>query len=114
MLEIFRTILKPGGKILLTTPNYHSAWPLIEWAMDRWKLCPNLKDDQHVEHYYARKLWNLSELADFHVELMSTSCFVAPWSAIISWKMAEFVDGWEAKLPGHLGSILVCILEKER
>ena len=114
MLTTFIDNLNPGGKVLLTTPNYHSAWPLIEWAMDRLGSSPKLKDDQHVEHYHACKLRKLCETVGFQVNLVSTSCVVAPWLAAISRKMAEVVDGWEARLPGHTGSILVCILEKKR
>lgn len=30
-LKEFKRILKKGGKLILTTPNYFSFWPIIEW-----------------------------------------------------------------------------------
>ena len=27
-------VLCPGGRLLITTPNYRSFWPVMEWAVD--------------------------------------------------------------------------------
>jgi len=49
MLNNFWRLLKPGGQVFLTTPNYRSLWPLIEWSMDKLGLAPPLAEHQHVE-----------------------------------------------------------------
>ena len=113
MLKTFHDLLKPGGAVLLTTPNYRSAWPVIEWLMDALRLTPRLKGDQHVAFYNARKLRNLCEQTGFEVVQLTTICFAAPWLAVVNWSLARKVDSREGRLPGHLGSVLACVLRKK-
>jgi len=110
MLTTFRTLLKPSGKVLLSTPNYRSAWPAIEWTMDKLHLTPRMQGDQHVELYHAGKLQHLAERCGFVVERMWTCCLVAPWLAPLSWQLAEKVHHLETASPHRMGSILLCIL----
>jgi 2-polyprenyl-3-methyl-5-hydroxy-6-metoxy-1,4-benzoquinol methylase len=112
MLRTFFQLLRPGGRVLLTTPNYRSAWPFIEWSMDRLNLSPKMRGEQHVEFYHPRKLQRVCEQAGFEVERMRTCCFVAPWLAPLSWRLAEKVHGLESNLPFAPGSILLCVLAR--
>jgi 2-polyprenyl-3-methyl-5-hydroxy-6-metoxy-1,4-benzoquinol methylase len=112
MLRMFHDLLKPQGKVLLSTPNYRSAWPLIEWFMDRSHLSPKMRAEQHVELYHPRKLRRVCEQCGFAVERMWTSCLLAPWLAPLSWRFAEKVHSFESNLPFALGSILLCVLVK--
>lgn len=114
MLGVFYNLLKPGGKVFLTTPNYKSMWPIIEWSMDKLDLAPPLSEHQHVEFYNKTKLEKLCLEVGFKVESISTTCFIAPWLAPLSWTLAEKVNSIESKLPFYMGSILVCILAKPR
>src|SRR5260370_2306070 len=34
MLAEFARLLVPGGRLVLTTPNRRSPWPLVEWLLD--------------------------------------------------------------------------------
>jgi len=56
MFESFYYLLKPGGKIFITTPNYRSLWPVIEWLIDRFKFAPKMHNEQHVELYNKKNL----------------------------------------------------------
>jgi 2-polyprenyl-3-methyl-5-hydroxy-6-metoxy-1,4-benzoquinol methylase len=112
MLKAFLKILKPGGQVFLTTPNYKSMWPIIEWLMDRLGLSPPLAEHQHVEFYDKRKLEKLCLELDFEIKLISTTCFIAPWLAPFSWSLAKKVNVLESRLPFYLGSILICVLVK--
>lgn len=105
--------LRPGGRALITTPNYRSFWPLIEWTMDRFKLAPKMRGDQHVEHYHRRKLVRLAREVGFRHVRATTTCFLAPWLAGLSWKLATAVHRLETGTPLVPGSILVCLLEKD-
>ncbi len=42
VLSLFHKLTNPGGQLFLTTPNYRSAWPLIEWLLDRFGLVATL------------------------------------------------------------------------
>ncbi len=111
MLSHFHRVLRPNGAVFLTTPNYRSHWPILEWLLDCFKLVPRLADDQHVEFYHSRKLKTLAISAGFQVERIVKTCFVAPWIAPISWKMAEKASLLETNslFPG---AILVAVLRK--
>ncbi len=112
MLENFGRLLKPGGVIYLTTPNYRSFWPVIEWLMDALRLAPRLANDQHVVKYHRRKLTALCREVGFEVDQVATTCFLAPWIAPLSGRLARWVDEKETKLDILPGSILVCTLRK--
>lgn len=110
MLRIFHKILKPGGKVFLTTPNYHSMWPIIEFLMDKLHLSYPMDMYQHVEHYHQKKLKKIVDESRFKLTLLKTNCFLAPWLAPLSWRLATKVDNIESTLP--LGSILIAVFEK--
>ena len=48
LLTRFSRLATPGARLFVTTPNYASLWPLIEWILDTFKLTPRLKDEQHL------------------------------------------------------------------
>lgn len=112
MLQSFLRILRPGGKVFLTTPNYRSLWPFIEWSMDTLCLAPPLLDHQHVEFYNMKKLARLCKIAGFDIVVTASSCFLAPWLSPLSWKLAEKMDSIESKFPFSLGSILIFVIAK--
>jgi 2-polyprenyl-3-methyl-5-hydroxy-6-metoxy-1,4-benzoquinol methylase len=112
MLKTLFNNLKQGGKILLTTPNYKSFWPLIEWLMDKFQLSPPLTHQQHVEFYNKEKLEKLCTNIGFQIENIATNCLVAPWIAPLSWKLAEKLNDIELRLPLKFGSILIFLLKK--
>jgi 2-polyprenyl-3-methyl-5-hydroxy-6-metoxy-1,4-benzoquinol methylase len=113
MLRNFRRILRPGGCVLLTTPNYHSLWPLIELLMDRFHLAPPMAAAQHVERYHRKKLLALVARAGFSVHTCRSTCFLAPWVAPVSGKLAAFLHRCEIRSRLLFGSILVCVFQKD-
>jgi 2-polyprenyl-3-methyl-5-hydroxy-6-metoxy-1,4-benzoquinol methylase len=113
MLKVFGGVLSSNGKVFLTTPNYHSYWPLLEWFLDKTHLTPRMKDDQHVAHYHPRKLRQLCEKVGFKVKLLTSMCFLAPWVAPMSSRLARWIGQWEMKWPFPWGCILIIVLEKD-
>jgi 2-polyprenyl-3-methyl-5-hydroxy-6-metoxy-1,4-benzoquinol methylase len=112
MLRSFHRMLKPSGKVFLTTPNYSSYWGLLEWLLDRIHLVPKLAGDQHVAHYRRARLRALSEEAGFRVDRIATTCFLAPWMALVNWTLAERMQKTENRARLGVGAILVCVLSK--
>jgi len=78
MLKIWQTWLKPGGKVLMTTPNYHSIWPVLEWIMDRFNLAPKIANDQHVAHYTPGRLVKFCRESGFEVLRGSSFSHLSP------------------------------------
>ena len=112
MLRLFLALLKPDGHVFLTTPNFHSLWPLIECAMDRCKLAPEFVREQHVVHFGIRNLKALCEDVGFLVDRVRTTCFLAPWLAPLSRWLADRVGRWELRTGQPFGSIIVLVLRK--
>jgi predicted SAM-dependent methyltransferase len=112
MLRLFHSIMKPGGEIFITTPNYQSFWPIIEWTMDKFHLAPKMDKDQHVQHLSKKKLKQLFNDACFKIKYLKTTCFMAPWVAPISWKFATAIDSLESKLPLLPGNIIIGVAER--
>jgi SAM-dependent methyltransferase len=71
--EIAR-VLRPGGRLVMTTPNYDwpSPWPLLEWLADRSGLVAPMKDDQHVTRFGPTSLAKLLQSESFQVDRIGT------------------------------------------
>lgn len=53
----FCRVLKPSGKLIITTPNYSFfIWPLLEWIYG--KIIPGGYADKHISRYNLKKLEN--------------------------------------------------------
>lgn len=112
LLANFHRLLKSGGSLFITTPNYRSLWPIIEWLMDKLKLAPNLGDDQHVTFYTPDKIRAIVEASGFEITTIRSNCFLAPWAAPFSHRLAKWLDKKELNMTWLLGSILVVVAKK--
>jgi hypothetical protein len=84
VLSLFYNLANPGAQLFITTPNYRSAWPLIEWLLDRFGLVATLDEAQHVTHFTKRKLSAMCERAGWRVSHIGTFNGLAPFLAPIS------------------------------
>jgi 2-polyprenyl-3-methyl-5-hydroxy-6-metoxy-1,4-benzoquinol methylase len=112
MLKSFLSMLVEGGRVFVTTPNYSSLWPVIEWLMDRFGLAPPMEGHQHVERYSPEKLRGLCEAAGFTVEAIATTGFAAPWLAPLSWNLALRTNTLETGWRFIPGCVIICVLRK--
>jgi 2-polyprenyl-3-methyl-5-hydroxy-6-metoxy-1,4-benzoquinol methylase len=88
VLSLFHKLTNPDGQLFLTTPNYRSAWPLIEWLLDRFALVATLDEVQHVTHFNKRMLSSMCESAGWKVRHIGTFNGLAPFLAPISRRLA--------------------------
>jgi hypothetical protein len=80
--------------------------------MDFLNLAPNLGQEQHVTFYNPKRLKNLVEQCGFEVRLVRSNCFLAPWLAPFSYKLATWLDQKEIKMKWLMGSIIVLVAQK--
>lgn len=113
LINNFYRLLKPGGKLFLTTPNYRSFWPAIEWLLDLFKITPRLAGDQHVTRYYPNKIISILR-RHFIIESACTNCFLAPWLAPISFRFSRYLGIRELRSKFFLGSIIILVVSKKK
>jgi len=109
LLRTLRRLLRPDGLLLLSTPNYASAWPLLELLMDRLHLAPRMHQDQHVSRYSRRKLARLGERAGLEVAALGKFCGIAPFAAPLSWAFASRLDRAERAVGSPFGMLLFAL-----
>jgi len=81
--------LRPGGKLVVTTPNFRSAWPLVQRLISR--LGPVDYAPQHINHFTPRRLQQLLQdlgLTDVRVHRYLA---LAPFAAALSWRLADIL-----------------------
>lgn len=95
--EIYK-VLKPGGKLIFSTPNYMSAWPLLELILN---IFSDVKyEEQHLTKFTVfnikRKLQQIIPGFNnmFKIEFKTTSHFISPYLALLSYKLATRVSGF--------------------
>ena len=82
-------LLRPSSKIIRSTPNKKSFWPIIEFLIDALNLTPKTKDEQHVNLYTRKSLKNILKERGFKINKIETSNFLARWINLLGLKTAE-------------------------
>src|SRR4051812_18885320 len=93
LLRLIARRLAPGGRLVITTPNYASAWPILEALLNR--VSDVTYDEQHITRFdYFRIERQLRELypdfeREFIVELKTTTHLLVPFLAGLSYRAAR-------------------------
>jgi 2-polyprenyl-3-methyl-5-hydroxy-6-metoxy-1,4-benzoquinol methylase len=95
VLRTFARAAAPGAELFVTTPNARSAWPLIEWTLDRLQLVPTLDEAQHLTAFHRRSLTLALQSAGWNIEQLGTFNGVAPFVAPVSERMARAIEAFE-------------------
>jgi 2-polyprenyl-3-methyl-5-hydroxy-6-metoxy-1,4-benzoquinol methylase len=111
-LREFHRVLKPGGQLVLTTPNYRSLWPVIEFFADRLRLVPDMVGGEHVSRFHRRTLEQAVVSSGFRVVRSGTFNHLSPFVALVSDRWAERLYHWELKARRSWGQLLFCVGEK--
>lgn len=91
-LKLFARSAAAGAELFVTTPNARSAWPAIEWTLDRLQLVPTLDEAQHLTLFTRRTLERAMTAGGWHVEAIGTFNGVAPFLAPVSERLARLVE----------------------
>lgn len=103
-------VLKPDGRLIITTPNYRSLWPLIEFALE--KLSPVKYHEQHISKFTPNALVKFLEAGGFELVELETIFVLAPFLSGISPQLANLLNRLEKKLPLRPGSLLIAECRK--
>jgi len=103
ILEAYRT-LKKGGELIITTPNYLSAWPILELILNNFAKVSY--EDQHINKYNIFKIKKIIDKKRFRVKSLKTFMLISPFFAFISFKLSlnmTIIDNFLTKIfPGNL------------
>jgi 2-polyprenyl-3-methyl-5-hydroxy-6-metoxy-1,4-benzoquinol methylase len=98
--------LRPGGKLVLTTPNFRSAWPLIEAMINR--LSDVTYDFQHINKFDPARLSRLLQSYGLVQTRVEPYLFMAPFGAAVNWQLADRVARFErGTIDRRLGMLLL-------
>ena len=97
LLRHLRRLILPRGRLLVTTPNYRGAWPLIELVLDLFRLTPKLHSCQHLSPITPARLkrslisggWSILEMGSFNG--------IAPFLAPFSSSLTSLMQKWELR-----------------
>jgi SAM-dependent methyltransferase len=107
-----RRVLRPGGRLLVTTPNYRSLWPVMEWMVDRSNKAPRMAGEQHISKFNPASLRRLLAECRLDVEYFGTIYNLSPFLSLVSQPSAEKQLAREMDRPSSLGMILVAVAVK--
>ena len=105
-------VLRPGGRLLVTTPNYRSFWPLMEWAVDRLNMAPKMAGEQHISRFSPASLRRLLTDAGLGIEYFGTIYSLSPFLALVSPVRAARRLARELDRRSSFGMILVAVAVK--
>ena len=99
------TRLRPGGKVVVTTPNYRSAWPTIEAAVNR--LGRVSYSFQHVNRFDPSRVVALLERHGLVAPRAEPFLVLAPFAAALGWQAADRVARLERGLERRFGALVL-------
>jgi 2-polyprenyl-3-methyl-5-hydroxy-6-metoxy-1,4-benzoquinol methylase len=105
-------VLCPGGRLLITTPNYRSFWPLMEWAVDRLNMAPKMAGEQHISRFHPSSLKSLLTESGLTIEYAGSIYNLSPFLSLISPERAKRQLQHELDGRSALGMILVAVAVK--
>jgi 2-polyprenyl-3-methyl-5-hydroxy-6-metoxy-1,4-benzoquinol methylase len=83
-------LLKPSGRIIITTPNYLSIWPVLEFLINNFAGVSY--DEQHITKFsfygMEKKMEGILREIPLKLEKKTTTHFLTPFIAPFSYELA--------------------------
>lgn len=105
-------VLKPGSRLLVTTPNYRSFWPIMEWAVDRLNMAPKMAGEQHVSRFHPASLRRILMESGLNMEYSGSIYNLSPFLSLVSPGQAKRQLQRELERRSAFGMILVAVAVK--
>jgi len=110
-LAELRRVARPGARCLVTTPNYHSLWVVLERLLDALRLTPPMSDAQHQSRYDGDRLAATAQDAGWNVIRSGSFNLAAPAIGMLSARAGAWATGLEAQRLGRAGTLLYSVCE---
>lgn len=112
MLCKFHDLLKDSGKLILSTPNYRSLWPVIEFFVNCFAGMEY--QHQHVYKLDRRECERLLTECGFTVSNYSTMFVLSWFFAGFSRPLTKKWSDWEIKHMPQSGSLILLSASKKK
>jgi 2-polyprenyl-3-methyl-5-hydroxy-6-metoxy-1,4-benzoquinol methylase len=109
LLPKLYNLLNEKGQIIIITPNYTSAWVVLEKALDKIQLVPKFDGEQHLAKYDTK---NLTELFSKQFSLKEITTFNTLSYILISYHLNKAVSKMESKLKSKFGNLVFAAFQK--
>jgi SAM-dependent methyltransferase len=107
-----RRVLCPGGRLLITTPNYRSFWPVMEWTVDRLNMAPKMAGEQHISRFHPSSLKQMLVETGLRLEYAGSIYNLSPFLSLVSLERANHQLQRELSGRSPWGMILVAVAVK--
>ncbi len=103
--------LNPGGRLIITTPNYSSIWPLLEYILNR--ISDVKYEEQHLTKFsyfsFQNDLTKILVNTPLVCEKVTTTHFLTPFIAQVNYSLALKLSQMipSAKWNNPFGSIIL-------
>jgi 2-polyprenyl-3-methyl-5-hydroxy-6-metoxy-1,4-benzoquinol methylase len=84
-------------RYFLSTPDYSSSWPAVEWSLDLLQLTPRMRGHQHLTLFTPHRLRRVLEQVGFRLERLYGFCGFGPLLVSLSPSLANWVEVWEKR-----------------
>jgi ubiquinone/menaquinone biosynthesis C-methylase UbiE len=105
-------VLRPGGRLLVTTPNYRSLWPIMEWTVDLLNMAPKMAGEQHISRFQPASLRRILVESGLGLEYSGTIYSLSPFLSLVSPEWASRQLAREMARRSSWGMILVAVVVK--
>src|ERR1043165_5225317 len=105
-------VLRSGGRLLITTPNYRSFWPVMEWTVDRLNMAPKMAGEQHISRFYPSSLQKMLTELGLTIEYAGSIYNLSPFLSLVSSEEAQRQLKRELDHHSSFGMILVAVAIK--
>jgi ubiquinone/menaquinone biosynthesis C-methylase UbiE len=106
-----RRVARNGARCLITTPNYHSLWIVLERVLDALQLTPPMTNAQHQSRYDGRSLAAAAQAAGWKVVRSGSFNLAAPVVGMLSARAGAWATGREAHRLHRAGTLLYSVCE---
>jgi ubiquinone/menaquinone biosynthesis C-methylase UbiE len=93
VLRELNRVLQPQGKLVLTTPNYFSLWPIVEAVVNR--VAKISYENQHITKFSSARVTSLLKKTGFRAIKVRPFMFFAPFLARIHWRLPDALTSLE-------------------